>query len=58
MRFNSVRVQGKENKFNPTETLKVPQSSQEIENSLRKNQLSLSNADKRLRERDGTEPNR
>ena len=31
---------------------------QEIENSLRKNQLSLFKADKRLRERDGIEPNR
>ena len=56
--LNSVIVQGKDNKFNLKEVLKVPQSSQEIDNSLRKNQLSLFKADKRLRERDGIEPNR
>ena len=30
VRFNSVRVQGKENKFNLTETLKVPQSTKKL----------------------------
>ena len=45
--LNSVIVQGKDNKFNLKEVLKVPQSSQEIDNSLRKNQLSLFKADKR-----------
>ena len=50
-------MQGKDNKFNLKEILKVPQSSQEIDNSLRKNQLSLFKQDKRLGEREGIEPN-
>ena len=45
--LNSVRVQGKENKFNFIEVLKVSSLSQEIDNSLRKKQLSLFKADKR-----------
>ena len=56
--LNSVRVQGKNNKINMSEVLKVPQSSHEIDNSLRKKQLLLFKADKRLREREGIEPNR
>ena len=53
--LNSVRVQGNENKFNFIEVLKVSSMSQEIDNSLRKNQLSLFKADKRIREREGIE---
>ena len=56
--LNSVRVQGKENKYNFIEVLKVPSMSQEIGNSLRKKQLSLFKADKRIREREGIEPDR
>ena len=56
--LNSVRVQGKENKFNFIEVLKVSPLSQEIDNSLRKKQLSLFKADKRIREREGIEPDR
>jgi hypothetical protein len=52
------RVQGKGNKFNLFQILKVPQSSQEINNSLRMKQSSLFKADKRLREHRGIEPNR
>ena len=55
--LNSVKVQGKHNKYNISEVLKVPPSSQEIDNSLRRKQLSLFKADKRLREREGIEPN-
>ena len=53
--LNSVRVQGKENKFNFIEVLKVFPLSQEIDNSLRKKKLSLFKADKRIREREGIE---
>ena len=56
--LNSVKVQGKEHKINLSEVLKVSPSSQEIDNSLRKKQLSLFKEDKRLREREGIEPNR
>jgi hypothetical protein len=56
--LNSIEVQGKENKINLSEVLKVSPSSQEIDNSLRKKQLSLFKEDKRLREREGIEPNR
>jgi hypothetical protein len=56
--INSVRVQGKDIKFNIVEVLKVSALSREIDNSLRKKQLSLFKADKRIREREGIEPDR
>lgn len=56
--INSVRVQGKNNKYNIVEILKVSPLSKEIDNSLRRKQLSLFKADKRIREREGIEPNR
>jgi hypothetical protein len=56
--LNSVRVQGKVSKFNIVEVLKVSALSREIDNSLRMKQLSLFKADKRIREREGIEPNR
>jgi hypothetical protein len=56
--LNSVKVEGKDNKYNISEVLKVPPLSQEIDNSLRRKQLSIFKADKRLREREGIEPNR
>ena len=56
--LNSVWVEGRENKFNLSDVLKVSPLSQEIDNSLRKKQLSLFKQDKRLREREGIEPNR
>ena len=56
--LNSVRVQGKETKFKFIEVLKVSPLGQEIDNSLRKKQLSLFKADKRIREREGIEPDR
>jgi hypothetical protein len=56
--LNSVRVQAKENKYNFIEVLKVSPMSQEIDNSLRKKPLSLFKADKRIREREGIEPDR
>ena len=56
--LNSVRVQGKETKFNFIKVLKVSPLSQEVDNSLRKKQLSLFKADKRIREREGIEPGR
>ena len=56
--LNSVRVQGKDLKFNIVEVLKVSALSREIDNSLRKKQLSLFKADKRIREREGIEPDR
>ena len=56
--LNSVWVEGRENKFNLSDVLKVSPLSQEIDNSLRKKQLSLFKQDKRLKEREGTEPNR
>ena len=45
-------------KFNFMEVLKVLSTSQEIDNSLRKKQLSMFKADKRIREREGIEPDR
>ncbi len=45
--LNSVKVQGKDNKFNIAEVLKVPSISREINNAMRKRQLSLFRADKR-----------
>ena len=56
--LNSVKVQGKENKFNLSEVLKVSPASKEIDNSLRKEQLRLFKADKRIREREGIEPSK
>ena len=56
--LNSVRVQDKDSKFNIVEVLKVSALSREIDNSLRKKQLSLFKADKRIREREGIEPDR
>ena len=56
--LNSIWVEGRENKFNLSDVLKVSPLSQEIDNSLRKKQLSLYKQDKRLRERKGIEPNR
>jgi len=56
--LNSVRVLGKDSKFNMVEVLKVSPLSKEIDNSLRKKQLSLFKADKRILEREGIEPNR
>ena len=56
--LNSVRVQGKDNEFNIVESLKVSALSREIDNNLRKKQLSLFKADKRIREREGIEPDR
>jgi hypothetical protein len=56
--LNSVRVLRKDNKFNMVEVLKVSPLSKEIDNSLRKKQLSLFKADKRILEREGIEPNR
>ena len=37
--LNSVRVQGKENKYNVSEVLNVSPQSKEIDNSLRQKQL-------------------
>jgi hypothetical protein len=51
-------VLGKEKKFNVAEEIKVSLLSKEIDNSLRKKQLSLFKAVKRILEREGIEPNR
>ena len=56
--LNSVRVQGKDNKYSLVEVLKVSPLSKEIDNSLRKKQLDLFKDDKRIRELEGIEPNR
>ena len=56
--LNRVWVEERENRFNLSDVLKVSHLSQEIDNSLRKKKLSLYKADKRLREREGIEPNR
>ena len=56
--LNTVKVQGNDNTFNIAEVLKVSPMSKEIDNSLRKKQLSLFKADKRIREQEGIEPNR
>jgi hypothetical protein len=56
--LNSVWVQDKEKKFNLSEVLKVSPLSQNIDNSLRKKQLGIFRVDKRLREREGIEPDR
>jgi hypothetical protein len=54
--LHSVRVQGRENKLNFYELLKVSHRSQEISDALRQQQLRKFKADKRLREREGIEP--
>jgi len=56
--LNSVHVEGKHKKFNLFEVLKVSSLSQDIDNSLRQNQLDIYRADKRIREREGIEPDR
>jgi hypothetical protein len=56
--LHSVRVQGRENKLNFYEVLKVSPRSQEISDALRQQQLRMFKADKRLREREGIEPGR
>ena len=56
--LNSVWVQDKEKKFNLSEVLKVSPLSQNIDNSLRQKQLGIFRVDKRLREREGIEPDR
>ena len=56
--LRSVRVQGKETKYNFSDVLKVSPRSQEIGDTLRQQQLRMFKADKRLREREGIEPNR
>ncbi len=56
--LHSVRVQGKENKYNFYEILKVSPKSQAISDTLRQQQLHMFKVDKRLREREGIEPNR
>jgi hypothetical protein len=56
--LNSIRVQDKEKKYNVSEILKVSAQSQDIDNSLRQKQLGIFRVDKRMREREGIEPNR
>ena len=56
--LNSVRVEGKHQKFNLFEVLKVSSLSQDIDNSLRQKQLDIYRTDKRIREREGIEPDR
>ena len=56
--LNSIWVQDKEKKFNLSEVLKVSLLSQNIDNSLRQKQLGIFRVDKRLREREGIEPDR
>ncbi len=56
--LNSIRVQDKEKKYNLSEVLKVSAQSQDIDNSLRQKQLGIFRVDKRMREREGIEPNR
>jgi hypothetical protein len=56
--LNSVRVEGKHQKFNLFEMMKVSPLSQDIDNSLRQKQLGIYKADKRIREREGIEPDR
>jgi hypothetical protein len=56
--LNSVWVQDKEKKFNSSEVLKVSLLSQNIDNTLRQKQLGIFRVDKRLREKEGIEPDR
>ena len=56
--LNSVHVEGRHQKFNLFEVLKVSPLSQDIDNSLRQKQLDIYKADKRIREREGIGPDR
>ena len=56
--LNNIKVQGKVKKYNLSEVLKVSAQSQDIDNSLRQKQLGIFRVDKRMREREGIEPNR
>ena len=56
--LNSIRVEGKHQKFNLFEVLKVSLLSQDIDNSLRQKQLDTYRADKCIRECEGIEPDR
>jgi hypothetical protein len=56
--LNSIRVQDKAKKYHISEVLKVSPLSQNIDNSLRQKQLGIFRIDKRLREREGIEPDR
>jgi hypothetical protein len=56
--LNSVCVEGKHQKFNLFEVLKVSPLSQDIDNSLKQKQLDIYRADKRIREREGIKPDR
>ncbi len=56
--LNSVHVEGKHQKFHLFEVLTVSPLSQDIDNSLRQKQLDIYKADKRIREREGIEPDR
>ena len=56
--LHSFVVEGKNNKYNITDVLKVSPLSKNIDNSLRLKQLDLYRADKRIREREGLEPER
>lgn len=55
--LHSLRVLGKENKYNFYEILKVSPRSQAISNALRQTQLRMFKVDKRIREREVIEPN-
>ena len=54
----SVQVEGRHQKFNMFEVLKVSPLSQDIDISLRQKQLEIYRADKRIREHEGIEPDR
>ena len=56
--LNSIWVEGRSQKFNTFEALKVSPLSQDIDNSLRKKQLDIYHADKRIRESEGIDPDR
>jgi hypothetical protein len=56
--LNSVHIEGKHQKINMFEVLKVSSLSQDINNSLRQKLFDIYRADKRIREREGIEPNR
>ena len=56
--LSSVHVEGRHQKFNLFEVLKVSPLSQDIDNSLRQKQLDICRAEKHVREREGIEPDR
>jgi hypothetical protein len=56
VRLNGGRVEGKHQKFNLFEVLKVLLLSQDIDNSLRQKQLDIYR--KRIHEREAIEPDR